>query len=44
MRNTVYVCGQIGRDVAMQLVEGHEAQMVQAFENLKLVLALHLHP
>jgi enamine deaminase RidA (YjgF/YER057c/UK114 family) len=37
--STIYVSGQIGRDIAMQRVEGHEAQMVQAFENLKLVLA-----
>lgn len=37
--NTIYVSGQIGRDVAMQLVEGREAQIVQAFENLKHVLA-----
>jgi len=37
--NTIYVSGQIGRDMAMQLVEGREAQIVQAFENLKLVLA-----
>ncbi|MGO3126862.1 MAG: RidA family protein [Luteimonas sp.] len=37
--NTVYVSGQIGRDADMQLVEGREAQMVQAFENLKTVLA-----
>ena len=36
--NTIYVSGQIGRDTAMQLVEGREAQIVQAFENLKLVL------
>lgn len=36
--NTIYVSGQIGRDLAMQLVEGREAQIVQAFENLKLVL------
>jgi len=36
--NTIYVSGQIGRDAAMQLVEGREAQIVQAFENLKLVL------
>ena len=27
--NTIYVSGQIGRDAAMQLVEGREAQMVQ---------------
>jgi enamine deaminase RidA (YjgF/YER057c/UK114 family) len=37
--STIYVSGQIGRDSAMQLVEGREKQMVQAFENLKLVLA-----
>ena len=37
--STVYVSGQIGRDADMQLVEGREAQMVQAFENLKTVLA-----
>jgi enamine deaminase RidA (YjgF/YER057c/UK114 family) len=37
--NTVYVSGQIGRNAAMELVEGREAQIAQAFENLKLVLA-----
>ena len=26
--NTIYVFGQIGRDAAMQLVEGREAQIV----------------
>jgi enamine deaminase RidA (YjgF/YER057c/UK114 family) len=36
--NTIYVSGQIGRDAAMQLVAEREAQIVQAFENLKLVL------
>lgn len=36
--NTIYVSGQIGRDTSMQLVEGREAQIVQAFENLKQVL------
>ncbi|MBV8623429.1 MAG: RidA family protein [Herbaspirillum sp.] len=36
--NTIYVSGQIGRDLAMQLVEDREAQIVQAFENLKLIL------
>lgn len=36
--NTIYVSGQIGRDENMQLVEGREAQIVQAFENLKNVL------
>lgn len=35
---TVYVSGQIGRTPDMQLVEGREAQMVQAFENLRHVL------
>lgn len=37
--NTVYVSGQIGRDSAMQLVEGRETQIAQAFDNLQLVLA-----
>lgn len=37
--DTLYVSGQIGRDENMQLVEGSEAQIVQAFENLKKVLA-----
>ncbi|ABB06095.1 putative endoribonuclease L-psp family protein [Burkholderia lata] len=36
--DTLYVSGQIGRDAAMQLVEGREAQIVQAFDNLKRVL------
>ncbi|SAK76227.1 RidA family protein [Caballeronia ptereochthonis] len=36
--NTIYVSGQIGRNAAMQLVEDREEQIVQAFENLKLVL------
>lgn len=36
--DTVYVSGQIGRDDDMKLVEGTEAQIVQAFENLKTVL------
>ncbi|MDN7425000.1 RidA family protein [Burkholderia sp. AU45388] len=36
--DTVYVSGQIGRDTAMQLVEDREAQIVQAFENLRRVL------
>ena len=36
--NTIYVSGQIGHDENMQLVEGREAQIVQAFENLKKVL------
>ncbi|WDD90871.1 RidA family protein [Burkholderia sp. FERM BP-3421] len=36
--DTVYVSGQIGRDAAMQRVEGREAQTAQAFENLGRVL------
>lgn len=36
--STLYVSGQIGRDADMKLVEGREAQIVQAFENLRLVL------
>ncbi len=36
--NTVYVSGQIGRDMAMRLVEGREAQIAQAFDNLQIVL------
>ena len=37
--DTIYVSGQIGRDKDMKIVEGTEAQIVQAFENLKLVLS-----
>ncbi|MBS0512428.1 MAG: RidA family protein [Proteobacteria bacterium] len=37
--DAIYVSGQIGRDDNGQLVEGTEAQIVQAFENLKKVLA-----
>ena len=36
--NTVYVSGQIGRDADLKMVADSEAQIVQAFENLKLVL------
>ncbi|KFG94727.1 endoribonuclease L-PSP [Burkholderia paludis] len=36
--DTLYVSGQIGRDAGMRLVEAREAQIVQAFENLKRVL------
>ncbi|TAH51533.1 MAG: RidA family protein [Betaproteobacteria bacterium] len=36
--DTLYVSGQIGRDDSGQLVEGTEAQIVQAFENLKKVI------
>lgn len=35
---TVYVSGQIGRNLSMQLVEGREAQIAQAFDNLQCVL------
>jgi len=37
--NTLYIAGQVGRDENLQVVEGAEAQYVQAFENLKKVLA-----
>lgn len=36
--NTLYVSGQVGRDENLQIVEGVEAQFVQAFENVKKVL------
>lgn len=36
--DVLYVSGQIGRGPDMQLVEPREAQIVQAFENLKHVL------
>ncbi|RQV24406.1 RidA family protein [Burkholderia cenocepacia] len=36
--DTLYISGQIGRDAAMQRIEDREAQIVQAFENLKHVL------
>lgn len=35
---TLYISGQIGRDENMKLVEGTEAQFVQAFENVKKVI------
>lgn len=31
--------GQVGRDANMQVVEGEEAQIIQAWENVKLVLS-----
>lgn len=37
--NTLYVSGQVGRDENLQVVEGAEAQFVQAFENVKKVLS-----
>jgi enamine deaminase RidA (YjgF/YER057c/UK114 family) len=35
----LFVAGQVGRDRALRVVEGKEAQFVQAFENVKQVLA-----
>ena len=37
--DTLYLSGQVGRDENLQVVEGTEAQYVQAFENVKKVLA-----
>jgi enamine deaminase RidA (YjgF/YER057c/UK114 family) len=37
--NTLYVSGQVGRDENLQVVEGIEAQFIQAFENVKKVLS-----
>lgn len=37
--NLLFVAGQVGRDENLNVVEGKEAQFVQAFENLKKVLA-----
>ena len=34
----LYVAGQVGRDENLNVVEGKEAQFVQAFENVKKVL------
>jgi enamine deaminase RidA (YjgF/YER057c/UK114 family) len=36
--NTLYISGQVGRDENLQVVQGVEAQFVQAFENVKKVL------
>ena len=36
--NTLYLSGQVGRDKDLKVVEGTEAQFVQAFENVKTVL------
>jgi len=35
---TIYISGQIGRDEELAVVEDSEAQIVQAFENLKKVV------
>lgn len=37
--NFLYIAGQVGRDEQLQVVEGKEAQFVQAFENVQKVLA-----
>lgn len=34
----LYIAGQLGRDENLNVVEGKEAQVVQAFENVKTVL------
>jgi enamine deaminase RidA (YjgF/YER057c/UK114 family) len=36
--NTLYIAGMLGRDENLQVIEGAEAQYIQAFENLKAVL------
>lgn len=36
--NTIYLSGQVGRDEDLNVVEGAEAQFVQAFENVRKVL------
>jgi enamine deaminase RidA (YjgF/YER057c/UK114 family) len=36
--NLLFIAGQVGRDANLNVVEGKEAQFVQAFENLKKVL------
>ncbi|MEM0947238.1 MAG: RidA family protein [Pseudomonadota bacterium] len=36
--NTLYLSGQVGRDENLNVVEGVEAQFVQAFENVRKVL------
>ncbi len=36
--DTLYTSGQVGRDSDLNVVEGTEAQFVQAFENVKAVL------
>lgn len=37
--NLLFIAGQVGRDANLNVVEGKEAQFVQAFENLKKVLS-----
>jgi enamine deaminase RidA (YjgF/YER057c/UK114 family) len=36
--NLLFIAGQVGRDANLNVVEGKEAQFVQAFENVKKVL------
>lgn len=36
--DTLYIAGQVGRNAELEVVEGTEAQFVQAFENVKKVL------
>lgn len=36
--DTLYISGQVGRDADLNVVEGTEAQFVQAFENVGKVL------
>ncbi len=35
----IYCAGQVGRDANMRIIEGLEAQIVQAFENVRTVLS-----
>lgn len=37
--NMLYIAGQVGRDENLGVIEGKEAQFVQAFENVRKVLA-----
>lgn len=37
--DTLHISGQVGRDETLTVVEGTEAQFVQAFENVGRVLA-----
>ena len=37
--NTLYISGQVGRDENFQIIEGTEAQFIQAFENVQKVLS-----
>ena len=37
--DTLYIAGQVGRNERLEVVQGTEAQFVQAFENVKKVLS-----